>query len=100
MKEEQDKLEKQLWDERENIRTSHEVKVKVAKDKYATNSLSPVPIPIVLQSKDDRSRLVEAGSAGEYTLRREHPLSLVSELSRMTSSSCIRSRCLMLSGRS
>lgn len=33
MKEEQDKLEKQLWEERENIRRSHEEKVKVAKDK-------------------------------------------------------------------
>lgn len=102
MKEEQDKLEKQLWEERENIRTSHEEKVKVAKDKYATSSLSPVPIPIVFQGKDDRSRLVEAGSAGEYTLRRERPLSLLCRnLSRTTDpSSCIRSRCPMLSGRS
>jgi len=40
MKEEQDKLEKQLWEERENIRRSHEEKVKVARDKYATNPLS------------------------------------------------------------
>ena len=38
MKEEQDKLEKQLWEERENIRRSHEEKVKVAKDKYANQS--------------------------------------------------------------
>ena len=34
MKEEQDKLEKRLWEERENIQKSHEEKVKVAKDKY------------------------------------------------------------------
>jgi len=33
MKEEQDNLEKQLWEERENIRKSHEEKVKVARDK-------------------------------------------------------------------
>jgi len=32
-KEEQDKLEKQLWDEREVIRRSQEEKVKVAKTK-------------------------------------------------------------------
>jgi hypothetical protein len=37
MKEEQDKLEKQLWDEREYIRRSHEEKVKVAKNKYASS---------------------------------------------------------------
>ena len=35
MKEEQDKLEKQLWEERENIRRRHEERVKVAKTKYA-----------------------------------------------------------------
>jgi len=82
MKEEQDKLEKHLWEERENIQRSHEEKVKVAKDKYATNSLSSVPIPTVFQGKDDRSRLVEAGSAGEYILRRK-PLSVFcAELSR------------------
>jgi len=33
MKEEQDKLEKRLWEEREGIRKSHEEKVKVAKTK-------------------------------------------------------------------
>ncbi|KAH9970829.1 hypothetical protein BGW80DRAFT_1325523 [Lactifluus volemus] len=33
MKQEQDKLEKQLWEEREAIRKSHEEKVKVAKTK-------------------------------------------------------------------
>ncbi|KAH9991439.1 hypothetical protein BJV77DRAFT_529422 [Russula vinacea] len=33
MKEEQDKLEKRLWQEREGIRRSHEEKVKVAKTK-------------------------------------------------------------------
>jgi len=33
MKEEQDKLEKQLWREREDIRRKHEEKVKVAKNK-------------------------------------------------------------------
>jgi len=37
-----------------------------------------VLIPIVFQGKDDRSRLVEAGSAGEYILRRK-PLSLLSQ---------------------
>ena len=36
MKEEQDKLEKRLWQEREGIRRSHEEKVKVAKTKCAT----------------------------------------------------------------
>jgi hypothetical protein len=35
MKEEQDKLEKQLWEEREVIRRSHEEKAKVAKTKFA-----------------------------------------------------------------
>jgi len=38
MKEEQDNLEKQLWEEREVIRRSHEAKVGVAKAKYATIS--------------------------------------------------------------
>jgi len=33
MKEEQDKLEKQLWEEREAIRRSHEEKARVAKTK-------------------------------------------------------------------
>ncbi|KAH9983467.1 hypothetical protein BJV74DRAFT_616654 [Russula compacta] len=33
MKEEQDKLEKQLWEERENIRKRHEERVNVAKNK-------------------------------------------------------------------
>ncbi|KAH9962387.1 hypothetical protein BC827DRAFT_1093537, partial [Russula dissimulans] len=36
MKEEQDKLERQLWEEREDIRKGHEEKVTVAKNKYAT----------------------------------------------------------------
>jgi len=36
MKEEQDKLERQLWEEREDIRKSHEEKVTVAKNKYTT----------------------------------------------------------------
>jgi hypothetical protein len=35
MKEEQDKLEKRLWEEREDIRKGHEEKVKGAKNKYA-----------------------------------------------------------------
>jgi hypothetical protein len=52
MKEEQDKLEKRLWEEREDIRRSHEEKVKVAKNKYAQCPPSPqpsyVPIPTVL----------------------------------------------------
>jgi hypothetical protein len=52
MKEEQDKLEKRLWEEREDIRRSHEEKVKVAKNKYAQcpPSLQPssVPIPTIL----------------------------------------------------
>jgi ribosome-binding factor A len=38
MKEEQDKLEKRLWEEREVIRRSHEEKARVAKTKYATLS--------------------------------------------------------------
>jgi hypothetical protein len=38
MKEEQDKLEKQLWEEREVIRRSHEEKARVAKTKYAISS--------------------------------------------------------------
>jgi len=36
VKEEQDKLEKKLWEEREVIRRNHEEKEKVAKTKYAT----------------------------------------------------------------
>jgi hypothetical protein len=39
MKEEQDKLEKRLWEEREDVRRRHEEKVKVAKTKYAPLSL-------------------------------------------------------------
>lgn len=39
MKEEQDKLEKRLWEEREDIRRRHEEKVKVAKTKYVPLSL-------------------------------------------------------------
>jgi hypothetical protein len=57
MKEEQDKLEKRLWEEREVIRRSHEEKVKVAKAKYVILSyiffcsfLLTVP-----QGKDDWS---------------------------------------------
>ena len=34
VKEEQDKLEKKLWEEREVIRRSHEEKAKVANTKY------------------------------------------------------------------
>jgi hypothetical protein len=52
MKEEQDRLEKQLWEEREDIRKGHEDKVKAAKNKYAQCPpglhSSPVPIPTVL----------------------------------------------------
>lgn len=43
MKQEQDKLEKQLWEEREGVRKSHEEKVEVAKTKYASNPLLPLP---------------------------------------------------------
>jgi hypothetical protein len=91
MKEEQDKLEKHLWEERESIRRSHEEKVKVAKDKYATGSLHSVPIPTVFQGKDDRSRLVEAGSAGEKHILRREPLSDFScrELSRTLRHTCV-----------
>jgi hypothetical protein len=42
MKEEQDKLEKQLWEEREYIRRRHEEKVKVAKTKYVPYHLLSV----------------------------------------------------------
>lgn len=35
MKEEQDKLEEKLWEEREVIRRRHEEKAKVAQTKYA-----------------------------------------------------------------
>jgi hypothetical protein len=35
MKEEQDKLEKKLWEEREVIRRGHEEKARVAETKYA-----------------------------------------------------------------
>jgi hypothetical protein len=57
VKEEQDKLEKQLWEEREVIRRSHEEKVKVAKTKYATISpfFSRALLLTVLQGKDDWS---------------------------------------------
>jgi len=34
VKEEQDKLEKQLWEEREVMRRSHEERAKVAETKY------------------------------------------------------------------
>jgi hypothetical protein len=43
MKEEQDKLEKQLWEGREVIRRSHEEKARVAKTKYAILSGFSVP---------------------------------------------------------
>jgi len=57
MKEEQDKLEKRLWEEREVIRRSHEEKVKVAKTKYAILSyiFSCSFLLTVLQGKDDWS---------------------------------------------
>ena len=55
MKEEQDKLEKQLWEEREVIRRSHEEKARVAKTKYVISSFfSSFPLT-VLQGKDDWS---------------------------------------------
>jgi len=51
MKEEQDKLEERLWEEREDIRKGHEEKVKGAKNKYAQCppglQFSPVPVPTV-----------------------------------------------------
>ncbi|KAI0253141.1 hypothetical protein BJV78DRAFT_1281206 [Lactifluus subvellereus] len=43
MKQEQDKLEKQLWEEREGVRKCHEEKVEVAKTKCASNLLLPSP---------------------------------------------------------
>jgi hypothetical protein len=57
MKEEQDKLEKQLWEEREVIRRRHEEKAKVAKIKYAILSYIFFCsfLLTVLQSKDDWS---------------------------------------------
>jgi hypothetical protein len=48
MKQEQDKLEKQLWEEREDIRKSHEEKVKVAKTKCAGSPSSAVALPTLL----------------------------------------------------
>lgn len=45
MKEEQDKLEKQLWDERDVIRRRHEEKAKVAKTKYAILSFLDLFLP-------------------------------------------------------
>jgi hypothetical protein len=42
MKEEQDKLEKKLWEEREVIRKNYEDKVKVAKTKYACPSYQTI----------------------------------------------------------
>jgi hypothetical protein len=64
MKQEQDKLENQLWEEREAIRKSHEEKVKVAKTKCATLSSSAIALPTLLQGKDDRCRPVEARCRG------------------------------------
>jgi len=45
MKEEQDKLEKQLWEERQVIQRSHEEKVKVAKTKYVPTRIIFFPCP-------------------------------------------------------
>jgi hypothetical protein len=69
MKEEQDKLEKRLWEEREDIRRSHEEKVKVAKNKYAqcpsVSNLLLFPYrPSCLQDKAYRGRPVETGGTG------------------------------------
>jgi hypothetical protein len=51
MKEEQDKLEKQLWEEREDIRKSHEEKVKVAKTKCVSRPLLPSPFQPFYRAK-------------------------------------------------
>ncbi|KAI0288257.1 hypothetical protein BC826DRAFT_1039490, partial [Russula brevipes] len=67
MKEEQDKLEKQLWREREDIRRKHEEKVKVAKNKYTTCLILLFYHSSPLQGKDDRSRLVEPRSRGNMS---------------------------------
>ena len=57
MKEEQDKLEEKLWEEREVIRRRHEEKAKVAQTKYAILSyiFSCAFLLTVLQSKADWS---------------------------------------------
>jgi len=57
MKEEQDKLEKKLWEEREVIRRSHEEKARVVKTKYAILSYIFFCsfLLTVLQGKDDWS---------------------------------------------
>ena len=57
VKEEQDKLEKKLWEEREVIRRSHEEKAKVAKTKYVILSyICFCSLPLtVLQGKGDWS---------------------------------------------
>jgi hypothetical protein len=55
MKEEQDKLEKRLWEEREDVRRSHEEKVKVAKTKCAHPSSQSFLLLTLLQGKDDWS---------------------------------------------
>jgi hypothetical protein len=67
MKEEQDKLEKQLWQEREDIRRKHEEKVKVAKNKYTTCLILLFHHSPSLQDKDDRSRLVKTRSRGNMS---------------------------------
>ena len=56
MKQEQDKLEKQLWEEREGVRKSHEEKVEVAKTKCASNPLLPSPY-----QPSYRARMIGAG---------------------------------------
>jgi hypothetical protein len=56
MKEQQDKLEKQLWEEREVIRRSHEEKARVAMTKYVIFSCFLLFLLLtVLQGKDDWS---------------------------------------------
>jgi hypothetical protein len=64
MKEEQDKLEKRLWEEREGIRRSHEEKVKVAKTKYATYLFFSPAVLTLLQGKLDWSWPVETRDTG------------------------------------
>lgn len=64
MKEEQDKLEKKLWTERENIRKSHEERVNVAKNKYVSCPPFLSPLPTFLQGKADWRRPVRARCTG------------------------------------
>jgi len=56
-KEEQDKLEKQLWDEREVIRRSQEEKVKVAKTKAKVIGVDLSKQEIQLMSDNFRKEL-------------------------------------------